>query len=685
MKTHFRNQLFFLLILFTHQVFSQAGMWTWISGSNLIGAPGVYGVQGIPSVNNHPPGLYEYTEWKDLQGNFWLYGGFSPSYSDLWKYDPVTNEWTWVKGNGMQGLQPVYGSIGVSDPANFPGKRMYCSASWTDMSGHLWLFGGDNSRNDLWKYDISTNEWTWMSGTNVIFASGIYGTKGVPSSTNLPPGRSETCSAWTDSMNNLWLFGGYDNNGDNLNDLWRYSITTNEWTWMSGSSFSNSFSVYGTKGIPAPANVPGARISYSKWKDKSGNFWLMGGSEWPDFNDDVWKFDPGINQWTWMAGTNMHDDAGNYITKCVLDSINRPGSRAEHRSTVTDNCGRFWMFGGTDPSLDYLNDLWVFSPDQAKWMWLSGTNQVNQSNVYGTIGVPSPTNSPASRWGSISWWGNDNRFYLFGGSDMGTSQCFAELWVYTPDSNCTPTCGNLPVAGLTSPNEICPGSCIDFTNSSLSATSYQWIFTGASISGSTDENPQNVCYNTPGSYDVTLIAFGITGSDTLMLPGYITVFPFPSAQGILQIGDTLFANQGSVSYQWYFNNTIINGATNYYYVATQNGDYNVVCTDTNNCEVEAVLNDVLTNLSQDNSKENKFKVYPNPAGESLSISGFSSTNEVKEICIYNMLGEKLISQTFSDEDQKNDYTIDIHFIPSGCYYLVITLEKKTIPLKFLKQ
>src|SRR6188768_2290060 len=167
MKSFLRIQLFVLLSLFSSTVFSQAGMWTWISGSNVQGALGVYGTQGVPSVNNYPPGLYEYSEWKDLQGNFWLYGGWDPPYSDLWKFNPSTLEWTWVKGNGFTFQNPVYGIKGVSNPANTPGERPDCSASWVDLNGNLWLFGGDITRNDLWKYDISTNEWTWVSGSNM--------------------------------------------------------------------------------------------------------------------------------------------------------------------------------------------------------------------------------------------------------------------------------------------------------------------------------------------------------------------------------------------------------------------------------------------------------------------------------------------------------------------------------------
>ena len=53
---------------------------------------------------------------------------------------------------------------------------------------------------------------------------------------------------------------------------------------------------------------------------------------------------------------------------------------------------------------------------------------------------------------------------------------------------------------------------------------------------STDVNPLGICYSTPGTYDVTLIATGAGGSDTLTLTNYITVFPNPAPQGITQSG-----------------------------------------------------------------------------------------------------------------------------------------------------
>jgi len=68
----------------------------------------------------------------------------------------------------------------------------------------------------------------------------------------------------------------------------------NEWTWVSGSNVGNAKGVYGTQGVPAATNVPGARDSAVTWTDGSGNFWLYGGS-----GNDLWKFSPTTNMWTW--------------------------------------------------------------------------------------------------------------------------------------------------------------------------------------------------------------------------------------------------------------------------------------------------------------------------------------------------------------------------------------------------
>lgn len=152
--------------------------------------------------------------------------------------------WTWVNGANTGGASGVYGTIGASAAGNVPGARE-APATWTDTAGNLWLFGGlgyDSAGNggylnDLWKYTSGTG-WTWVSGSQTKDAIGVYGTQGKPLATTMPGGR-ESAVSWIDANGELWLFGGvgFDSVGTSvgsLNDLWKFSPDTGQWTWEIG-------------------------------------------------------------------------------------------------------------------------------------------------------------------------------------------------------------------------------------------------------------------------------------------------------------------------------------------------------------------------------------------------------------------------------------------------------------------
>ena len=65
--------------------------------------------------------------------------------------------------------------------------------------------------------------------------------------------------------------------------------------------------------------------------------------------------------------------------------------------------------------------------------------------------------------------------------------------------------GGMSAAFIASSYNITMGDCISFTDMSSGAiTSWSWSFQGAETESSTQQNPTNICYNTPGTYDVTL-------------------------------------------------------------------------------------------------------------------------------------------------------------------------------------
>ena len=259
------------------------------------------------------------------------------------------------------------------------------------------------------------------------------------------------------------------------------------------------------------------------------------------------------------------------------------------------------------------------------------------------------------------------------------------LYTLAELSPVVPVCAGANVSVMfNAPNHICPGTCTQFTNLSLNATTFLWSFPGATPSVSTDPSPTNICYNTPGAYPVTLIGSnGITG-DTLTLNNYITVYPFPPPQGILQNGDTLFANAGGVTYQWFFNGAVIPGATDQYYVATASGNYNVVATDENSCEVEAVLNNVIAVSSQLAVGNLQLAIFPNPVKNKLEVRNLEQYPDAS-IKIYSILGTAVSLPTVPKfRDKLPTCLLDVSMLPPGIYFLELKTDSGSIVKRFVK-
>lgn len=459
-----------------------AGEWAWMGGSTTPNQPGIYGSLGDPAPANIPGGRSMAASSIDQNGNVWLFGGVEYLWAynnallcgqcnnDLWKFSPATNEWTWMSGsnNAQEGvlLPGVYGTLGTPDPANVPGSR-YSALTWIDLQGNLWLFGGQGVGsvpnglgilNDLWQFNPSTGEWTWMAGSNVVGQWGIYGTLRSPAPANTP-GARYSAVGWTDPGGNLWLFGGDPGpvlgGATTLNDLWKFDTSARQWTWMGGSSqpfdcchpipiFGVS-GVYGEMGIPAATNSPGSREGAVSWVDSGGNLWLFGGWGFnagafdfgPGLMNDLWEFSPSAAEWTWMGGSSTAFGLPNVSgTQGIPSASNFPGSRSGASGAV-DNSGKFWLFAGEDANTGH-NDLWTFDPSSEQWTWMGGGQAGTPVAVYGIPQVPAANTTPNWREGASAWIDRNGDFWFFGGTSGYGLSFNNDLWKFQPFSSVLP-------------------------------------------------------------------------------------------------------------------------------------------------------------------------------------------------------------------------------------------------------
>jgi len=160
---------------------------------------------------------------------------------------------------------------------------------------------------------------------------------------------------------------------------------------------------------------------------------------------------------------------------------------------------------------------------------------------------------------------------------------------------------------------ICAGDCISFTdNSSNSPSSWSWSFPGANTSSSTSQNPSNICYPTPGTYNVSLTATNSTGSGNASQTGYIIVGNGPTTPVIQATPSPNFCQGGSATI------TVINPCTGCTFTWTPGGQTGA---SINTSTAGNFLVSASDNCGQTASSPVTITVFPSPAIPTISING----------------------------------------------------------------
>jgi len=292
--------------------------------------------------------------------------------------------------------------------------------------------------------DCGHNDWAWFDGPNTADQKGTATPAPPPANTfdTSSPGGRKYPATWTsaDTSGNptLWLFGGYGLTfpssltppATELNDMWEYVGTQNYF-----GSFSNYWN-----NVKAPLSVgaPTVRQGAVTWTQPGagGDLFLFGGEDnFLNFYNDTWRYNIAAGTWTPVSGGK--NNKGVYGTQGVAAVGNIPGSRWGATSKM-DASGTIWLFGGfgydsSSATPGLLNDLWNYNITTGLWTWVSGSNTVNQTGNYGTLGTAAATNVPGARQASMCFIDLSGNFWLFGGFDLdskGNPAALNDLWQF---------------------------------------------------------------------------------------------------------------------------------------------------------------------------------------------------------------------------------------------------------------
>jgi dienelactone hydrolase len=159
-----------------------------------------------------------------------------------------------------------------------------------------------------------------------------------------------------------------------------------------------------------------------------------------------------------------------------------------------------------------------------------------------------------------------------------------------------------------------------------------------------------------------------------------TICPNVSPVSISASNATLTANStGSVlTYQWFYNGSVISGATNQTYVATQNGNYTVNVTYSFGCASSNAYTYSIGTTGIEDLKNN-FVMMPNPVKDDLKVS--FSMDGTKKIQILDLNG-RILKKSFSDN---SEIILDCQSLLNGIYILDVNWNDINYQTKFIKE
>lgn len=364
---------------------------------------------------------------------------------------------------------------------------------------------------------------------------------------------------------------------------------------------------------------------------------------------------------------------------CVINNPDALGAACNLSINSVNLGGRFSYWGLPNFCTDYINFLTILANGNC----FGDSTYFSLADTAGLI--------------SVSWNFRDS---ITGANNFSTS--FTPAHVFSLASNftvmvtATYTTGTFTgyltvsivqcssvVAGFQADTTLCVGSCTDFTNQSVNGLTYTWSFPGAATTTSTDTDPTGICYNLAGTYDVSLIAHNGLQSDTLTLPGYIHVYAPPTAPILINQNDTLYLTQDYDSYQWYFMGAPIVGATDSFFVVTQDGLYSVQLTDANGCIFFSRTSDIAVGTSEIEGIHGGLQVFAN---ESELIIRYQTDRTLElTFSIYDAAGRLVHTSREQSQAGANTLRLQGLQLAKGLYVLHVSDGKNILVQKFAER
>jgi hypothetical protein len=228
-----------------------------------------------------------------------------------------------------------------------------------------------------------------------------------------------------------------------------------------------------------------------------------------------------------------------------------------------------------------------------------------------------------------------------------------------------------PAGTITGPASVCQGAMgkVYTVPAINNATGYTWtVPTGATITAGANTNTITVDFGANAiSGNITAAGTNACGNGTASNFA-VTVNPIPPTPVVTNTG-TMLHSSAATGNQWYYQGTLLVGATGQTYVATVDGYYWTMVT-LSGCSSDTSNHKLILTTGIGQHSSTSINIYPVPNDGQFNVSITTASEESFSIRVYNNLGVKIYEESKVDVNGSLQKVIDLRPIPTGIYSVI---------------
>ncbi len=227
---------------------------------------------------------------------------------------------------------------------------------------------------------------------------------------------------------------------------------------------------------------------------------------------------------------------------------------------------------------------------------------------------------------------------------------------------------------ITGPASVCQGATgVVYTVPPITgATGYIWsVPDEAIITGGANTNSITVSFSPTALSGIITVRGSNSCGNGVVSPNFaVTVNPIPATPVVTNTGYTVYSSAPAGN-QWYFEGTLIVGATAQSYDCTLSGTGNYWSIVTlNGCSSAESNHQYVIVTGIDNHSSTSINIYPVPNEGQFTVSITTASNESFSISVYNSLGVSIYEEAKVDVNGSLQKMIDLRPVPNGIYSMI---------------